>query len=137
MRRRLAAADGFTLVEILVVILIVGILAALGLASFAHQRTKAEDANAEVYATTAAKALNVWRTEHGSYDGADPAGLARIEPSLGRALGLAVTATGRQFTVSVDSSAGGTYTLEHRGDGDDLRTCRPAGAGACPDDGTW
>jgi type IV pilus assembly protein PilA len=137
MRRRLAAADGFTLVEILVVILIIGILATLGLASFLHQRTKAEDANAKVYVTTAAKALAIWHTAHGTYGGADPAALARIEPALGSARGLALSATGRQFTVSVDSSGGDTYTLEHRGDGDDLRTCRPAGAGACPQDGTW
>jgi prepilin-type N-terminal cleavage/methylation domain-containing protein len=34
---------GFTLVEVLVVILIVGILATLGLATFVNQRAKAED----------------------------------------------------------------------------------------------
>jgi type IV pilus assembly protein PilA len=137
MRRRIAAADGFTLVEILVVILIMGILCAIGLAAFLHQRVKAEDTHAKVYATTAAKAMTIWHTEHGAYDGADPAALARIEPALGLAGSLSVTAAGQQFTVSVTSSAGGTFAIDHRGDGDDARTCTKPGIGACADDGTW
>ena len=141
MRRRIAATDGFTLVEILVVILIIGILAVVGLAAFLHQRAKAEDANAKVLVTTAAKAMAVWHTEHGDYSGADPAGLTSIEPSLSRAPSLAVTAAADTYTVSVDSTAGtdggGTFTLGHRGDGDDVRTCTNAGKGACASDGTW
>jgi prepilin-type N-terminal cleavage/methylation domain-containing protein len=140
-RRRLAADEGFTLVELLVVIVIIGILGAAALGAFLHQRTKAEDANAKVYATTAAKAMAVWHTEHGTFDGADPAALARVEPALAGARGLAATAAGDTFTVSVDSSAGadggGTFSIEHRGDGDELRACTHAGKGACAADGTW
>jgi type IV pilus assembly protein PilA len=141
MRRRIAASDGFTLIELLVVILIIGILATIGLAAFLHQRAKAEDADAKVLVTTAAKAMAIWHTEHGDYSGADPVGLARIEPSLGRAPGFTVTAAADTFTVSVDSTAssdgGGTFSLDHRGDGDEVRTCTNAGKGACASDGTW
>jgi prepilin-type N-terminal cleavage/methylation domain-containing protein len=133
--------DGFTLVELLVVIAIIGILSTAGLAAFLHQRAKAEDADAKVHATTALKAMSVWHTEHGDYAGATPAGLARIEPSLGRARNLVVSVSGSTFTVSVDSSAagdgGGTFSIEHRGDGDDVRACTGTGKGACASDGTW
>jgi hypothetical protein len=85
--------------------------------------------------------MAVWHTEHGSFDDANAAGLARIEPSLGGADDLAVTAAGATFTVSVDSTAGtdggGTFSIEHRGPGDELRACTHAGKGACAADGTW
>jgi prepilin-type N-terminal cleavage/methylation domain-containing protein len=140
-RRRLAADEGFTLVELLVVIVIIGILGSAALAAFLHQRAKGEDASAKVYAATAAKAMAVWHTEHGSFDGAGTGGLASIEPALSGTRGLVVTAAGDTFTVSVDSSAGadggGTFSIEHRGDGDELRACTHAGKGACAADGTW
>ena len=84
-RRRLAAADGFTLVEILVVVLIIGVLAAIALGAFLNQRSKAQDSQAKTQAATAAKAMIVWNSEHGDFDGATPADLIRIEPALGQA----------------------------------------------------
>jgi prepilin-type N-terminal cleavage/methylation domain-containing protein len=134
-RRRLTDSSGFTLVELLVVILILGILASIGLAAFLHQRAKSEDAAAKVYATTAAKAMIVWHTDHGDYAGATGADLQQIEPSLHGASGLTLTSDATSFTIAVDSTShtegGGTFTLVHAADGTVHRTCSNAGKGGC------
>jgi type IV pilus assembly protein PilA len=135
-RRRLADESGFTLVELLVVILIIGVLATIGIAAFLNQRTKAQDAEAKVHATTAAKALEVWHSEHDTYAGAGAAKLIAIEPSLGRALGLTLAGLAHDsFRLSVDSGSGaaggGTYSLERLPDGSTRRDCTNPGAGSC------
>jgi prepilin-type N-terminal cleavage/methylation domain-containing protein len=133
-RRRFAAADGFTLVELLVVILIIGILAAAGLAAFLHQRSKAEDAAAKTGAITAAKAMVIWNGEHDGYT-ATPDDLVKIEPSLATAQNLLVSGDAVSFTVSVDSTAGsdggGRFTVQRAADGTLQRTCEHPGGGAC------
>jgi type IV pilus assembly protein PilA len=135
---RLRAADeaGFTLVELLVVVLIIGVLAAVGIASFLNQRSKAQDSQAKVYATTAVKALEVWHTDHGTYAGATSAGLNAIEPSLTQAMNLTLGALGpTTFRIAVDStsgvSGGGTYSLERLAGGSQRRDCTNPGAGGC------
>jgi type IV pilus assembly protein PilA len=136
-RSRLRADDGFTLVELLVAILIVGILAAIGLTSFLNQRVKAQDAEAKAAAVTAATAMIAYSTEHdGSYDGATSAGLVKIEKALGEARGLAVEATVLTFTVSVQSaaSAGTVFSVTRSKDGSDTRDCTNPDAGACRSD---
>jgi prepilin-type N-terminal cleavage/methylation domain-containing protein len=133
--RRLTNSSGFTLVELLVVMLIIGILASIGIASFLHQRAKGEDAEAKVYAVTAQKAMVVWQSDHGGYGGATAAEMARIEPSLARARGLDVSGDADSFSVSVDSTSGadggGTFTIERDDDGTVRRLCTHAGKGAC------
>jgi prepilin-type N-terminal cleavage/methylation domain-containing protein len=133
LRSRLARADeGFTLVELLVVILIIGILAAIGLGAFLNQRGKAQDADAKASVATAAKAMEAWNTDHGGYGGATPAGLAAIERSLGRARGLNVQSTATTYTVSVDSAGdGGSFSVEQRATGEIVRDCTHHGLGTC------
>jgi|tagenome__1003787_1003787.scaffolds.fasta_scaffold19547316_1 type IV pilus assembly protein PilA len=130
-RSRLRADDGFTLVELLVAMLILGILVVIGLASFLGQKTKAQDANAKTAVVTASKALVAYSTEKGGFTAADPAALAKIEPSLGQANNLTVDATATSYTVSVDSFAGGAFSLQHAANGDETRDCTQPGVGAC------
>ena len=137
--RRIDSSDerGFTLVELLVVMVILGVLAAVAIAAFTNQRTKAQDAEAKVYANAAATALQVWEQDHDTFAGADQAGLGRIERALLRARGLAVNGDRTTFEVSVDSAAGGSFTVELLPSGDLVRGCTEAGSGGCPDDGRW
>ena len=136
-RSRLRAEDGFTLVEMLVVVLIIGVLASLGLATFLNQRAKAQDSEAKTAVTAAATALVVYEGDNGTFGGADQSDLAKIEPSLGQANALQVDGTPKTFEVSVESKAGGSYTIERDADGKVRRSCSRAGEGSCSEDHSW
>jgi prepilin-type N-terminal cleavage/methylation domain-containing protein len=133
LRSRLRADDGITLVELLVVILIVGILAVIGFATFLNQREKAQDAEAKTAAVTAAKAMAAYSTDTGDYAGATPAALAKIEVSLGQARGLTVSSTDDTYTVSVDSAAGRgmAFSIQQAADGSSTRDCTKPGTRSC------
>ena len=71
--------DGVTLVELLVVILIVGILAAIAIPSFLDQQSKAYDATAKEVARAASQAAETYETDHaGNYVRDQPGSAARI-----------------------------------------------------------
>jgi prepilin-type N-terminal cleavage/methylation domain-containing protein len=136
LRHPLRRDDGFTLVELLVVVLIIGVLAAIGLAVMLNQREKAQDSVAKSAASTAGKAMLVYGSEHGDFSGAAPADLLRIERSLTNATGLDVDSTASTFTVTVESVAdpGASFSVERRATGELVRTCALPGTGACQAD---
>src|SRR3954471_5412107 len=129
--------DGFTLVELLVVMLIIGLLAALGISSFLSQRSKAQDAEAKQVVRTASHAIQVFHMDHETFR-ATAADLEAIEPSLRAARNLVVNGTANTFDLAVDSASGrNTYTLSRQADGTVLRGCTAPGNGGCsaaPDD---
>ncbi len=87
LRERGQGEAGFTLVELLVVMLIIGLLAAIAIPAFFNQKDKANDSQSKVYARTAETAMETFATDNqGSYAGATAgtptSDLNKIEPTL-------------------------------------------------------
>jgi type II secretion system protein G len=145
LRERSQSESGFTLVELLVVMLIIGLLAAIAIPSFFNQREKANDASAKEDAHTAQVAIETFATDNGgSYLGADAAALKTIETALNNST-LAVHASDGSGTAAannnyqVDVTADTTnrhFKISRASTGVLSYSCTPVGGG-CPPGGNW
>jgi prepilin-type N-terminal cleavage/methylation domain-containing protein len=141
LRSKTASESGFTLVELLVVMLILGLLAGIGIPAFLSQREKARDVDAKHAAGIAGRAAEtVAVNNQGAYDG--PGGvtvvsLKAVEETLNEA-NLTVLAVGpRNFSIRVTASGGHTFDYTRDAAGAITTACAPVGEGGCPEDGTW
>ncbi len=135
LRSRSKDESGFTLVELLVVMLIIGILAAIAIPSFFAQRDKATDSEAKSAARTAQTSIETYATDNGgSYAAATPADLETIEPTLD-ATKLAVTSDTDTYTVTATSDTTNTFSIARLVSGDTSLTCTGS-SGGC-NGGTW
>jgi prepilin-type N-terminal cleavage/methylation domain-containing protein len=128
---------GFTLVEILVVLLIVAILAAIGLPLFLNQRSKAQDADAKAAASVAATAFELYHQDRDSFAGAAVADLEELEPSLKQVSALRIDSTATTYEIEVASGSGNGPFVIRRSPDDTVRTCGRPGDGGCPESGEW
>lgn len=137
LRERAHGEGGFTLVELLVVMLIIGLLAAIAIPSFFNQRDKARDADAKSAARTAQTAIETYATDNGgSYAGADKASLIDIESTLTDRV-FNVTSDDSSYTVTARSETGNEFSITRNSDGTTELTCTTAGSAGCPESGEW
>ena len=136
-RQSMKSEEGFTLVELLVVILIIGILAAIAIPSFLSQREKAQDAEAKSAVKTAATAMETYFTDQSpqTYVGANPAALRAIEETLNDAAVTVPVAAGTNYSVRVTSDTGNTFDIVRAANGSTTRPC--SGDGGCGTDNVW
>jgi prepilin-type N-terminal cleavage/methylation domain-containing protein len=131
---------GVTLVELLVVLIIIGLLAAIVIAAFTNQQDKAHDADAKTHARSAQTAMESFYVDHKTYAGVTRADLEEQQTSLRDANNLAIgTATSNEYEIETSSTSTNPVTFKvHRlPTGTIERTCSPANQGGCQPGGVW
>ena len=105
---------GFTLIELMIVIAIIGILAAIAIPQFSAYRTRSFNAAATADIRNAATAQEAYFVDHSIYAGAvDDITAATYGLFLSSNVTLAITANNTtQYTMTASNSSGDqTYTL--------------------------
>ena len=140
----LRSERGFTLIELMVVIMVIGVLAAIALPIFLSQQEKAKDSSAKTDARNLSVVLESCRVGEDSYEDCDTeAELGREGRAYGWGTGpgqvSVVSADTRTFSIEAVSkgSTGGVnnvFTLDRDSSGGVTRTC--SGTAGCRG-GSW
>jgi type IV pilus assembly protein PilA len=131
---------GFSLIELLVVILIIGVLAAIALPAFLGQRSKGQDSSAKSAARNLVTAVESFYATNKTYVGAASDNDVQKSGVLGSGAGEAdiSTATTGGYTLVGHSASGNSFTITKSGSGNTItRTCTTADDGGCPSGGSW
>ena len=105
---------GFTLVELLVVISIIGVLSVIGLNSFGSARVKARDSSRKSDLAAVAKALELYYNDQGEYPDDNSGkimgcGVGAIEECTWGTSEFSNTTTGEVYMVELPADSNSTY----------------------------
>lgn len=129
--RRLRGDAGFTLIEVMVVVLVIGILLAIGIPTYLGARERAQDQAARSTLRTAQTTASIVYVDNGTYRDANTRNLRAAEPgytwrganSASRdqdEISVSATRDGTEWGAATRSDSGECFYIRLRSDGSTL-----------------
>jgi type IV pilus assembly protein PilA len=140
LREHLRAEPGFALVEVLVVIILLGILAALTLPMFLGHAERGDDVAAKSDARGVATAVEQCFAETNDYAECDEESqldISGLSWGAGDGQVEVISSAAKEFAVRATSKSGHRFTWSKPETGPVDRDCAPSGEGGCGADGSW